>query len=68
MDAMRETTGVVGEFRYPEHIYFVEKDKVFGYIREGESELTLFKKPMRFSTRFRKFVKKKNVKIEDFLD
>ena len=65
MQAMKEITGTVGEFRYPEHIYFVEKSKCYGYIKEGESELTIFSKPMKFDVRRRQFVKKK-VNFDDY--
>jgi hypothetical protein len=41
----------------PNHIYIVteKKDRLIGYIKKGTSEPEMFKRPVRFETRLRKF-------------
>lgn len=39
----------------PNHTYFLDKDRCIGYIKAGTGEKIMFKKPMRFDKRYRKF-------------
>lgn len=58
MEGLKEITGIADGFRYPEHIYFLNKaGKLVSYIKEGTTELYTFKKPMAFYTARRKFEK-----------
>lgn len=43
------------EYRVPNHTYIVSGFKVLGYIKEGTTEEIMFKKPMMFNQRYRKF-------------
>ena len=53
---LKETTGRVGDFRYPENIYFVDKKagKLHAMIDESGKK-TVFSQPFKFDTRRRTF-------------
>jgi hypothetical protein len=55
MILVAETT--VWETNVPNHAYLLsdDKSKVFGYAKRGTEEIEMFKKPIDFSTRGRKF-------------
>lgn len=53
--ALLETTGEVDGFRYPQHVYFLYKTKLVGFIREGEETIKVFSKPLKFDRRRRMF-------------
>lgn len=55
---LKETTGIVDGFRYPEHIYHVDKKrgKLHKMITESGEEKT-FSRPLRFDTKRRTFQK-----------
>ena len=58
IDILKEITGVVGEFTYQEHTYYVKNgDKLVAFTPAGSEELTVFAKPLRFSKSRRKFKK-----------
>lgn len=42
---------------YPNHVYVLSdsKSKVYAYIKAGTKEVIKFKKPLNFSTSYRKF-------------
>lgn len=62
MEILKETTGQVGDFRYPENIYILNSaGKLVGYRREGEGFTTYFEKPMAFDKRRRTFIKLESV-------
>jgi len=44
-------------YKQPNHIYFVERTKLVGYIKEGTEEFLELKSPMPFSKSHRKFQK-----------
>ena len=67
MDALKEVTGMIDGFRYPEHVYFVENMKLHAFLPEGESKVKVFTKPMKFDTRRRQFVKKRKVNLQDYI-
>lgn len=56
----------VTDWKYENHTYLVDmdasKDKMIGYIRQGKSGVHLFKSPLSFNKRKRKF------KIKNFDD
>lgn len=43
------------DYRVPNHIYLLHNTKCVGYVREGTNEVQLFKSPMFFNKRGRKF-------------
>jgi hypothetical protein len=43
------------EYRVPSHTYIIERGRLLGYIKEGTTEKLMFKKPMQFDQRRRKF-------------
>jgi hypothetical protein len=47
----------------PNHIYLLstDKSKMFGYIKRGTEDTMVFKKPIRFDVRGRKFVEVKEL-------
>jgi hypothetical protein len=53
MRVLRETT----DWAVPNHTYFVNdsKDKLFAYIKSNGVKVEEFKKPIKFSTSYRKF-------------
>lgn len=53
MKTLQETT----KWEYANHTYIVSDDKfqVYGYIKLGDTEPTMFSKPMNFDTRRRTF-------------
>lgn len=53
MELLKEVT--VWENNTPNHTYLVEGDKVLGYLKRHEFPVTMFKTPMRFDRRYRKF-------------
>jgi len=70
MKTIKELTEWNAEFRVPNHIYFVSdnKEKVYGYVKQGTTDTFKFKTPYNFNTRGRKFVEIPNVynfKIEE---
>jgi hypothetical protein len=53
---LKEVTGTVGGFRYPENVYYVRGDRLVAYYPEGrQDEFVIYDKPMRFSKSGRKF-------------
>jgi hypothetical protein len=55
----KETTVWDCEHRQPNHTYLMSdtKSKIYGYFKFNQSkEFTMFKKPIRIDTRYRKFV------------
>jgi len=56
MKFFKETTGQVGDFRYPAHVYAIntKSGKLVGYIPEGQTELRHLT-PMKFDKRRRTF-------------
>lgn len=50
------------EYRVPNHTYMVSGFKAVGYIKEGTTEEIMFKKPIMFDQRRRKFEEIKNGK------
>lgn len=58
IEQLKEVTGTVGGFRYPENVYYVDKKsgKLVAFYPEGKPEkFVTYKKPMRFDKRYRKF-------------
>jgi hypothetical protein len=56
MKYLRETTNDWHtEYRVPNHTYIVSGVKCVGYIKEGTTEEIMFKKPVFFDKRYRKF-------------
>ena len=57
----RETTAWDGNV--PNHIYLLntDKSKLFGYMKAGTQETQVFKKPIQFDQRGRKFVEVKEL-------
>lgn len=53
MKVLKETT----DWKYPNHTYFVsdDKSKLFAYIKSTGVKVEEFKKPIAFSTSYRKF-------------
>lgn len=42
----------------PKHTYYIDDtDRMVGYIKEGETEVHYFSKPLQFSKKHRKFKK-----------
>lgn len=62
----KEVTKWDVEFRQPNHTYLMSdsKSKIYGYFKwHNPKDFTMFKKPIRFDTRYRKFViLKKDIK------
>ena len=58
MKILKEIT----DWEYPGHTYFVTdaKDKMFAYIKESDTIVEEFKKPISFSTSHRKFKELEN--------
>lgn len=54
------------EYRVPCHIYLLQNTKCIGYIKEGTTEVQMFKKPMQFDKRGRKFKELKGQALRDF--
>lgn len=61
MKFYRETT--VWDGNVPNHIYLLstDKSKLFGYMKAGTQETQVFKKPIQFDQRGRKFVEVKEL-------
>jgi hypothetical protein len=56
MEAFREVTVWTGiEYRQPNHVYLMEGDKIYAYIKFGEGKPEWFKSPLRIDRRGRKF-------------
>jgi hypothetical protein len=57
MKVFQEITVWDSDFAVPNHVYFLSdsKDKMYGYVREHDGLVQVFKKPHRFHTRGRKF-------------
>jgi hypothetical protein len=56
IDMLKEITGTVGDFRYPENVYYVKGDRLVAFYPEGNPDgFVIYKKPMRFSKKGRKF-------------
>ena len=64
IEVLKETTGQVADFRYPENIYYVDKKsgKLVAFYPENSDELKVFTKPMKFDKRRRSFDLIGNVK------
>lgn len=62
----KEVTEWICEHRQPNHTYLMSdsKSKIYGYFKwHNPKEFTMFKKPIRIDTRYRKFeVMQKNIK------
>ena len=53
IDILKETTK-----DFPAHVYYVRGDKLVAFYPEGNKDaFVIYKKPMRFSKRYRKFEK-----------
>jgi hypothetical protein len=53
----------------PNHVYFLDdsKSKMYAYVIQGDDEVTkVFKKPIRFDSRHRKFVEVPNIWRAEF--
>lgn len=62
MEIIKEITGTIDDFRYPEHIYFLDDNgKLIAMIKEGTTEKIEFFKPMSFYKSRRKFKKVKSL-------
>lgn len=60
MKYMKEVTNTwVCDYRVPNHTYIMNGSRLAGYIKEGTTKEIMFKKPMPFDTRGRKFVEVK---------
>ncbi len=57
MKAFQEITQWDSDFAVPNHVYFLNdsRDKMYGYVRESDGVVEVFKKPYRFHVRGRKF-------------
>lgn len=55
MIAVRETTKWDVEYKQPNHVYLMEGDKIYAYIKWGEGDAEWFKNPIRIDKRGRKF-------------
>lgn len=58
IEQLKEVTGTVGDFRYPENHYYVDKKtgKLIAFYPEGNpDEFIIFKKPLKFVKARRKF-------------
>lgn len=56
IDILKEVTGTIGNFRYPENIYYVRGDRLVAYYPEGDKDsFVIYEKPMKFDKRGRKF-------------
>lgn len=59
-EGLKEVTGTCDGFRYPENIYILnDAGKLEGYIREGETVIQWYSKPLAFYKTRRKFKKVK---------
>jgi hypothetical protein len=45
------------DYRVPCHTYLIENSRTVGYVKEGTSEIIMFKKPKSFSKSRRTFTK-----------
>jgi len=64
MSDIKEIIREVTDWDYPGHIYLLnEADKLKGYIKKDQDDITWFKKPLSFSKRLRKFKKLKEIDI-----
>lgn len=52
-----------GEDRLSNNIYFIDKNKLHAYIKEGTDEIIKFSRPLSFSKSRRKF---KELKLENY--
>ena len=53
---LKEVTGTVGGFRYPENVYYVRGDRLVAFYPEGNQDAFVkYIKPMKFDKRGRKF-------------
>jgi len=57
MMLVKEITKWEGVSRQPNHTYLISEDysKIFGYFKWGTKEFQMFKNPIRFDSRYRKF-------------
>lgn len=57
MKVIAETTKWDMEYAVPNHVYFVNdsQDKMFAYVPAGSLQVSVFKKPIKFSTSRRSF-------------
>lgn len=58
IDMLKEVTGTVGGFTYPENVYYVSQNgtKLVAFYPEGDKDgFVVFEKPMKFDKRGRKF-------------
>ena len=65
MEVLKETT--LWETGTPNHTYLVEGDKTIGYLKNHELPVIMFRHPMRFDRRYRKFevIRDNPFQIED---
>ena len=63
MKIVQETTAWKGiEYCQPNHVYLMEGDKIYAYVKWGQGEPEYMKNPLRIDRRGRKFVEvKKNI-------
>jgi hypothetical protein len=58
IEQLKEITGTVDGFRYPENMYYVNKKsgKLVAYYPEGKPDaFVIYEKPKKFDKRYRKF-------------
>ena len=58
IDIIKEVTGTVDGFRYPENVYYVTQNgtKLVAFYPEGDKDaFVVYNKPMKFDKRGRKF-------------
>jgi len=55
-------------YNQPNHIYFVERTKLVGYIKEGTDKLIKLNNPMPFTKSHRKFNKLTPAQLKKFLE
>jgi hypothetical protein len=55
-------------YNQPNHIYFVERTKLVGYIKEGTVDIIQLKTPMPFTKSHRKFNKLSQTQLKKLLE
>lgn len=67
LKALKEVTVWEGDIQ-PNHIYLMDGDKAFGYIKFGQGKAEYFKNPMQIDKRRRKFETLKTNPFTDYVE